>query len=179
MSEVQDHGVITEAFKEAMRELATTVSVITTANEREQSGLTATAVCSLAMEPASILVCVNRSASALPLIIESGQFCVNLLASGQEEVANVFAGRSGCAAHERFAEAGDWTGSESGAPMLDNAMANIACELSQVVESGTHSICIGLVKQVRLSAGSPPLIYSRQGYDTLLSRSLTENSSRD
>ncbi|CAM3748031.1 flavin reductase family protein [Parendozoicomonas haliclonae] len=164
---------LADQFRQAMRELAAAVHVITTGDVNQRSGLTATAVCSLSMEPASILVCVNKSASAMPLLEKSGQFCVNILGQQQSSVADVFAGRTGCEAHERFEEAGSWTPAWDGVEMLDGALANVVCDLTSAVESGTHVICIGQVKEVRLASGSAPLIYSRQGYDTLLSTAQT------
>ncbi len=169
MSEANAPESVVESFKLAMRELATTVSVITTGDDSIRGGLTATAVTSLSMEPAAILICVNRTASAWPLIEKSGQFCVNLLARSQEDVANVFAGRSGCESHERFQEAGEWTFAHNGVSMLDGAMANVVCKLDKVIDHGTHAICIGAVTEVRLADSPAPLIYCKQGYDTVSS----------
>ncbi|WP_062268488.1 flavin reductase family protein [Endozoicomonas arenosclerae] len=154
-------------FKQAMQELAASVNIITTCHDESRNGLTATAVCSLSMEPASMLVCIHQDVQALEEIRASGFFCINVLSAEQQEVSDVFAGRSGARGEQRFQEAGNWTASQSGAPMLDGALANVVCELQEINESGTHHICIGHVREVRLNQGSTPLIYAQQQYGTL------------
>ena len=49
-----------QGFREAMRRLAGTVTVVTVDNNGERHGTTATAVTSLSMSPPSLLVCFNR-----------------------------------------------------------------------------------------------------------------------
>ncbi|WP_034843362.1 flavin reductase family protein, partial [Endozoicomonas numazuensis] len=155
-------------FRQAMQELAASVNVITTQHGESSNGLTATAVCSLSMEPASMLVCIHKDVQALSEIRASGFFCINVLNSEQQAVSDVFAGRSGAKGQQRFQEAGCWTPSQSGTPMLDGALANVVCELQEINESGTHHICIGHVREIRLSPGSTPLIYAQQQYGTLV-----------
>ena len=53
------------AFKKGMRHLAASVTLITTRHDGTRGGLTATAGCSVSADPPQILVCVNKSASAL------------------------------------------------------------------------------------------------------------------
>ncbi|MGI9281004.1 MAG: flavin reductase family protein [Endozoicomonas sp.] len=154
-------------FKQAMQELAASVNVITTQHDESRNGLTATAVCSLSMEPTSMLVCIHKDVQALSEIRASGYFCINILSSEQQAISDVFAGRSGAKGEQRFLETGSWTPSQSGTPMLDGALANVVCELQEINESGTHHICIGHVREVRLEQGSSPLIYAQQQYGTL------------
>ena len=82
-------------FKEGMRHLAASVTVITVAQNNKKDGLTATAACSVSAEPPQLLVCVNREAGAHDLIQEEGVFGVNVLARDQEDIAKRFAGIDG------------------------------------------------------------------------------------
>jgi flavin reductase (DIM6/NTAB) family NADH-FMN oxidoreductase RutF len=50
-------------FRKAMRTLASAVSIVSTAHDDRRFGMTATAVCSLSMQPPTLLVCVNQSTS--------------------------------------------------------------------------------------------------------------------
>jgi len=52
-----------EAFRDAMRRFATTVSIISCASDGCRDGMSATAITSLSVEPPSLLVCVNKSAA--------------------------------------------------------------------------------------------------------------------
>jgi flavin reductase len=49
--------------------------------------MTATAVCSVSDDPASLLVCINRKARMHDVLVDNGRFCVNVLACGQDGVS--------------------------------------------------------------------------------------------
>ena len=55
-------GVTTDAFKGALANLAGGVVLVTTSAEGgEASGMTATAVCSVSVEPPLVMVCMNHA----------------------------------------------------------------------------------------------------------------------
>src|ERR1044071_1580189 len=85
------HAVVAEdQFKLGMRQVTSSVAVVTSRAGRVRNGLTATAVCSVCAHPPPLLVCINRSASAEPLITESGSFAVNFLTEEQHPIARLF-----------------------------------------------------------------------------------------
>lgn len=143
-------------FKTAMRQVASSVAVITTRSGKRANGLTATAVCSVSASPPVLLVCVNRGASAEAIIAESGSFAVNFLTEEQHRVARLFS-TSKLSPEERFAE-GSWQAQVTGAPMLDGALANFDCLVENCVQSGTHNIYLGRVVAVA-SLDQEGLIY--------------------
>ncbi|MFX6861586.1 flavin reductase family protein, partial [Acinetobacter baumannii] len=55
-------------FRSAMRSLAGGVSVITAGRGNDLSGMTVTSVSSLSVEPATLIVSINRKASSWPLL---------------------------------------------------------------------------------------------------------------
>ncbi|MBD1551117.1 flavin reductase family protein [Pseudomonas sp. C2L12B] len=144
-----------------MRRLAAAVSVITCADEQQWFGLTATAVTSLCVEPASIIVCINIASSVLPALNGSRRFCVNLLTTEQHSISSNFGGRLKGA--ERFSE-GHWELDKGGVPYLVGAQANLFCELDNSIAYGTHLIVIGLVTQVHCAEAVAPLIYQNGSY---------------
>ena len=129
-----------ELFRNCMRHVPGAVAVITTVNGGARAGLTATAVCSVSAEPPQMLVCVNRSASASPVITAAGRFGISFLAHDQRQIANAFSGP----VLDRFASA-SWTQLASGIPLLDGAAAAFECVVVQAIEAGTHTIFIGAV----------------------------------
>lgn len=131
------------AFKTAMRQVAASVAVVTARAGGVRNGLTATAVCSVAANPPTMLICINRSASAEPLIQESGAFAVNFLADRQHGIARLFS-TSKLASEERFAD-GDWGVLSTGSPVLDGTVASFDCRVESRFASGTHHIYIGRV----------------------------------
>uniref|UniRef100_UPI001C3D943C flavin reductase n=1 Tax=Vibrio cholerae TaxID=666 RepID=UPI001C3D943C len=90
-------------------------------------GFTATAVCSVTDEPPTLLVCLNRSASAHPIVTANGQLCVNTLAGAQRDLSNLFGGKTPMA--ERFAAA-QWSTGVTGSPLLDGATVSFDCRIS-------------------------------------------------
>src|SRR6266446_1108099 len=80
-------------FKTAMRLLAGGVTIVATSCDGQVSGLTATAVCSLALSPPRVLACVNHAGVTYELISKSRIMSVNLLAEGQEDLAQRFAAK--------------------------------------------------------------------------------------
>jgi 3-hydroxy-9,10-secoandrosta-1,3,5(10)-triene-9,17-dione monooxygenase reductase component len=109
-----------------------------------------------------MIVCVNRAASAWPIIRRNRHFCVNILGAGHAEVADRFAGRGGAKGPERYAEAA-WGALDTGALALADALAAIDCEVEEIVERHSHGIVIGAVRAVRIGAGEP-LVYSQGRY---------------
>lgn len=130
-------------FKQSMRNIASPVGVVTTRHGDVRHGLTATAICSVSMEPPSMLVCVNRSASAEKLIAESGAFAINMLSEDQHNVARLFS-TPGLAPEGRYAE-GEWHYLETGSPVLNGATVSFDCLVEKCIEWGTHNLYIGRV----------------------------------
>ena len=145
-------------FRQAMRRLAGGVGVITVGTGEDRTGLTATSVTALSAEPPRLLVCINRSASAWPLLTEYGSFGVNLLDSNQQDLADRFAGKSGEKGPARFTGT-RWKSLVTGAPLLEGALAAIDCTVEEVIERHSHAIVIGRIEAVDLGNWSDPLLY--------------------
>lgn len=148
-------------FREAMARLGAAVNIITTRGSEGDNGFTASAVCSVTDEPATILICMNRTSSQYDIFKAAGIFCVNILTPEQEELSPVFAGKMPMP--ERFARA-EWIRLATGAPVLNSAAAALDCTVSQVVEVGTHSVMFGTVQAIHLGASMAGLIYHGRAY---------------
>lgn len=152
--------VAADMFKAVMRQVASPVAIITAAHNGHRAGLTATAVCSVSIEPPTVLVCINQHANADALIAQSGAFAVNFLAAEQAGLARLFS-TPHLASEARFAGA-EWTRRVTGAPLLRAAVGTLDCTVVQMLPSGTHHIYIGRVVAADALDGSP-LLY-RDGY---------------
>ncbi|MGH2340165.1 flavin reductase family protein [Segnochrobactraceae bacterium EtOH-i3] len=161
-----DSFVDPAAFRAGMREFAAGVTIITTGAGAERRGLTATAVCSMSIEPPSLVACVQVTAAAHAEIVRSGRFAVNMLAADQEPLARRFAGMTGVHGAERFDE-GNWTTLETGVPVLADAVTAFDCVVIAAIDRGTHTLFIGGVKAVRTDAARPSLIHRSAAFTTL------------
>jgi len=161
-----DRAVSSTDFRSAMRHLAGAVCVITAGRGEEITGMTVTSLTSLAIEPPSLIVSINRSTSSWPLLKRYGFFGANILSSDQVNIAERFAGKGGLKGAERFAGA-TWEARLSGVPLLADALAAIECEIEDVIERHSHAIIIGRVLQLELSARTAALAYWRGKYVAL------------
>ena len=157
---------LADEFRDAMSLIAGTVTVITAGRGDGRRGLTATAVCSVSVQPPTMLVCVNRFGDAHAAIAAAGSFCVNLLSGEDQAVADRFAGRGGLVGAARFADA-DWAEMGSGAPGLSSAMVSLDCETVESVNAHTHTVFFGAVREVRRGGGLTPLLHFARSYRSL------------
>lgn len=148
------------AFRRGMRQLAAAVSVVTTEHGGQRAGMTATSVSSLTAEPPQIGVAINRNNASYAAVVGSGRFAVNVLSHEQAEIAASFAGMLGLQGDARFG-AGEavWETLETGAPVLRDAAASFDCELVQEVELSSHGLMVGLVRAVRVTPTTTPLLF--------------------
>jgi flavin reductase (DIM6/NTAB) family NADH-FMN oxidoreductase RutF len=155
-----------DAFRVAMRHLASGVCLVTHGVGGARAGMTATAVASLSLDPPTLIVCVNRAAPAYAGLRPGAAFGVSVLGADHREFAERFAGRTGEEGAERFRE-GRWRMSPNGAPLLWDALAAFACEVEEIVERHTHAVVIGCVKHAAAASDGGALVYWRGGYDQL------------
>ncbi|MCP1519080.1 flavin reductase family protein [Pseudomonas sp. GT1P32] len=152
-------------FKLAMGRFASSITLITTLDDDgHPHGLAATAFSSVSMDPASALICINRSASASPAIKRSGLFCVNMLQNNHEPICKIFSQPD--LREQRFV-AGEWQTGMHGIRYLVDAQAAIFCEVVQEIEHGTHTIFIGNVIDVITQPLEEPLLYMGGRYREL------------
>lgn len=133
-------------FKRALRQIASPVAIVTAANEGDIGGVTATTFCSVSSDPPTFLVCLNKGSTVAGLIDASGQFAVNLLADEQHAIARSFSGsESGNAA--LFGKGG-WSSLISEAPVLDDAVACLDCDVETRVDAGSHNLYLGRIRAI-------------------------------
>jgi len=133
-------------FKLGMRQVVSSVAIVTSRAGGIRNGLTATAICSVSAEPPTVLACVNRNASVEAIIAESGNFAINFLTEEQHNIARLFS-KSKLGADQRFGE-GTWLSMVTGSPILDGAVASFDCEVQERIPAASHHIYIGRVVAV-------------------------------
>ena len=144
-----------------MSRLGSAVSVVTTVWEGKRYGFTASAVCSVSDTPATLLVCINRASSCFHAFENVRHFCVNTLMPGQEDISDVFGGKT---RSEDRCSRGDWDEGLTGVPVLANASVSFECALSTAVDEATHRILFGRVIDIREHAEKATLLYCMRRY---------------
>ncbi|WP_299868600.1 flavin reductase family protein [uncultured Hoeflea sp.] len=158
-------GVDHASFRAAMARFPGAVTIITACQGEERRGITATAVCSVSADPPSLLVCVNRKTGTCAAIRETRAFNVNLLPDPASPLAMRFAGADGVTGEDKFAK-GSWTEDSRGLPLLGEALIGFSCEVSEMIEAGSHTVFIGEIVDIRLSDGAP-LVYEQSRFHRL------------
>lgn len=150
-------------YREAMSRLGAAVNIITTHAAEGDTGLTASAVCSVTDDPPTLLVCINRNSQHNEIFKAAGFLCVNVLAHEQQELSPVFAGIGKVPMAERFALS-SWIRLGTGAPALLSAAAALDCKIEQITEVGTHSVFFCAVQAIHLGDAQSGLIYHGRAY---------------
>jgi 3-hydroxy-9,10-secoandrosta-1,3,5(10)-triene-9,17-dione monooxygenase reductase component len=148
-------------FREAIGRFATGVTVITTLTPAGPAGMTASAVASLSLDPVLLLVCVRKDLPTHHAIEHAQRFAVNVLGEESEALARRFATPGA----DKFA--GVPVDTDSGVPILAEALAHFVCDVSDCLPGGDHSIFIGAVQACEYRAAGRPLLYWSSRFDSL------------
>lgn len=153
-------------FRQAMRNLASGVAIVTTGTATGRRGLTVSSMTSICMEPPCLLVGINTSSETHDGILAGRSFGVSLLRSDQEDLALRFAGKDGAKGVHRF-DTAPWSQGVLDVPLLPNAFCALECVLYDHKVVGTHTVFIGRIVATQAGSGSP-LINFRGALRTLL-----------
>jgi flavin reductase (DIM6/NTAB) family NADH-FMN oxidoreductase RutF len=165
-----------KTMRDTLRFWSSGVSIVSTTDsgkgERDQqlryAGMTVSAFNSLSLEPPLILICLTKETTTANLILESRIFSVSMLGGDQAYLSDRFAGRIPLPNHEdRFDGVAIFT-AETGAPMLQDALAWLDCRVQTIHDGSTHWIVIGEVVATGYKDETlPPLIYFNRAYYAL------------
>ncbi len=152
--------VDSDAFLAAMRQVAATVTVVTTDGPAGRAGATVSAFTSLSADPPSVIVCLRADSRIARTVLDNRAFCVNVLPEDAVNVARAFAGPSPDDPADRFRDLEIAYGAHG--PLLPRA-TSFSCALMEHVLHNTHAICIGSVRALAV-AGEKPLTYLSGDY---------------
>lgn len=142
-----------------MARVPSAVAIVSAPGEAGPAGATANAVTSLSLEPPLMLACLDRGSRTLALLEAAGRFGISYLAADEEGVARAFATKD---PHEE-----KWRDAprveREGVPILEGALAWMACELRDLHEGGDHMIAIGEVLALG-AREADPLLFWAGGY---------------
>ncbi|ANS32297.1 flavin reductase domain-containing FMN-binding protein (plasmid) [Rhodococcus opacus] len=152
---------LTDAYRQAISHFSTGVAVISTRTEAGPAGMTASAVASLSIDPLQLLVCIRTDLPTRSAIEEAGQFAVNILGDGHEQLARHFA----TPRPDKFATVDLREGYE--VPVLSDAIAHFVCKVGAALPGGDHTIIIGDVIDCGHTSGADPLVYFSRKFSSL------------
>lgn len=165
MSPERRPAVDGERFLAAARQIAAAVTVATASDGRRSHAVTATAFCTLSLDPPMVLVALDRAGKLLRLVRAAGHIGVNILGRDQQHVGEWAATRG------RQMEASlpglDARLGMTGAPLLGGVLAWFDCEVDSETEHGDHAIVVARVIDAWAGFDGEPLVYHRGRYRSL------------
>lgn len=153
---------VREGFRVMMRGFPTGVAVVTAVDEAGRPwGLTCSSVCSVALHPPTLLVCLRAKSPTLAAALAGGAFSVNLLHEQAQAVAELFAsGRP-----DRFDIVRWHQDPDAGGPHLADCVHAVAdCRITTTIAAADHIVVIGEVSRVLRPQAELPLLYGFGGY---------------
>lgn len=153
-------------YRDTIGRFPTGVAIVTAIGAGGPAGMTTNAVTSLSLDPLLLIVCFEMRSRTLEVVRASRRFAVNVLRAGDEELAGVFASKR--IGPEKFEALTDHGWSEPhGVPVLDRALAWVACELRELLPRGDHEIGVGEVVGTGAGEEGAPLVFHRGAYTTV------------
>jgi 3-hydroxy-9,10-secoandrosta-1,3,5(10)-triene-9,17-dione monooxygenase reductase component len=149
------------AFRTAMGRWATGVSVVTAHESGQDAGLTVNALLSVALDPPSLLVSLQRDADTLPVVRRARAFAVSVLAADQRALSERFA--LAVPSEEKFRGVAVHRGA-GGVALLDDALVAFECRLVSDAPAYDHVLLVGEVVRVEAGRERPPLLFFQGAY---------------
>jgi flavin reductase (DIM6/NTAB) family NADH-FMN oxidoreductase RutF len=146
-----------DAASRALGEMPYGLYIVGSKSAGDLNGMMADWVMQVAFEPRLVAVSIENDAHTLANITESGVFSVNLLAADEFALAAKFAqpyygskvkGRGSPArdeVHHKLDGVGHEPGTQTGCPVLTEALAWLECRVRMTVPLGDHTLVIGRV----------------------------------
>ena len=148
--------------KQVLRTFTYGLYAISCADEGEVNIFTANWLTQTSFEPPLLALSVENDSKSLPMIQRSRKFTVNVLRSGQRELA----GKLGKSAiqHPDKLEGIEYTPGANGCPILLDALAWVACEVHHTIEAGDSTIMVAEVVDVGMSGEGQSLTMNEAGF---------------
>ncbi|MFF2149308.1 MFS transporter [Kitasatospora sp. NPDC058190] len=155
--------------RQAGRAFATGVTVASTVRDRIPHATTVNSFVTVSLDPALVMVCVERGSRLDALVAEGSPLGITVLSARQRDTAVHFAKRDRPTGETQF-DGYPWKpGKDSGAPLLEAGTAWIEGRVRTVIPVGDHSIVLAEV----LSFTRPdqqedgPLVFFGGGFHSL------------
>ena len=150
-----------QGFKDAMSQMATGVTIVSSFFEDTNFGMTVSSFTSVSLHPPLVSICIDKRVVICSIIQNAKRFAVNILSHEQTELGQVFS-TPNIDMTQRF-QNGTWTKLSTASPVLQDSLAWIDCSLYAAHDIGDHLIFIGEVQSCHAQKkGTPAIYYQRQ-----------------
>lgn len=142
------------AFRDAVGEFATGVTVVIAADGDRLAGMTLNAFTSVSLDPLLVLVSLGHGSRTLSVVGDAGCFSVSVLQREQRDVAIAFATPGAPFPSHHTVRSAD------GFLVVDGAAATQHCAVHSITRAGDHDLVLGRVTGIS-HRGGEPLVFHR------------------
>jgi flavin reductase (DIM6/NTAB) family NADH-FMN oxidoreductase RutF len=141
------------AFRVALGNFATGVTVITITTPEGPMGITANSFASVSLDPPLVLWSPARASHRFEHFARAPRFAIHVLAADQRHVGDGFI-------KSKTAFGGlDWSPSQANVPLIAGALAVFECNFEAAHHAGDHDIVIGRVIRAHHRPGRPLIFH--------------------
>lgn len=150
-------------FRNAMGTFATGICIITANPEgHEPFGMTVNSFASVSLDPALILWSLQNNSECMPAFEKATKFAVNILASDQEALSNLYAKKGDHALAPEHFRIG-----KAGTPVMHGVVTSFECNMWARYPGGDHVILVGEVTEMETNINKQPLLFNAGKYRAL------------
>jgi len=148
--------------KQALRTFTYGLYGVSCADGGEVNIFTANWLTQVSFDPPMLAISIENDSKSLPMILRSRAFTVNVLRSGERELA----GKLGKSALQHPGKLEDvaYDLGANGCPILRDALAWVACEVRHTTEAGDSTLVVAQIVDVGLLNEGQPLTMAEAGF---------------
>ncbi len=148
--------------KQALRLFTYGLYVVMSIDKDEVNAFTANWLTQVSFDPPLLAVSIENDAKSLTMIRNSGTFTINVLRTGQRELAGTL-GRSALKVPDKLASIAHKK-TEAGYPILLSGLGWVACAVRQTLPTGDSTLVIAEVVDAGILAEGQPLTMAEAGF---------------
>lgn len=162
MTESQTSAATAEDFRAMMRGFPTGVAVVTATDLAGQPwGMTCSSVCSVTLEPPTLLLSLRVGSPTLAAVLERSHFTLNFLHALGQKTAELFGSSSGHRFdHVRWEQPLD----AAGPHLFADAHAIADCRVDRHDRFGDHEVVYGQPYRITAHQSHRPLLYGQRNF---------------
>ncbi|MBO9401773.1 flavin reductase family protein [Shimia sp. R9_3] len=145
------------AYRNALSNFATGVTVITTKTANGAIGMTANSFASVSLDPALVLWSLAKDSLRYAQFVPATHFAIHVLRADQKDLAIAFSKRG-----DAF-DLIDHEVNADGVICLHNCLARFECATDAVHPAGDHDIMVGRVLRAAIGEGTP-LVFAQRDF---------------
>ncbi len=153
----------TDAKKSVLRKFTYGLFAVTAKDAESGHGMVANWLTQISFEPPLLALAVEHDSHMRMLIDMHGAFAVNVLESGQRDLAGQL-GRTFAKHPDKFKEVGWKPGPVTGSPVMEAALGWVECRVINEETAGDHILYIAEVVEAGVQRQGTPLTLAEAGF---------------